>query len=635
MSIENSIIRRQILNQRFARGLGNKYGDQLNSMINRVADRLAREPNNARLQNSLQTLLRIVNNDLADLKLTMFDDLTDFAVDETELLDRIMRENTSAVLRVPSIEAVERALNAPEMDLPVGPASITLGEALDNFNATQARNIQNVIQDSFLLGDTLNQTVGKLREFANGRPRAQVESLARTLTNYASSQARRQFAEENKEVFDGDEWVAALDSRTTLICGGRDGNVYPIGSGPYPPAHWNCRSVRVPVLQKDFESKTQKSNREDFDTWLRDQSEEFQDEYFSQFSDGIKKAKLFREGELKLDRFRDEVGRVYTLEQLKQLNPLAFDRADLSDRVSILPTSDILKPKNFDKADRATKKWVNSSFTTTDYNRVLTQVETPIDLNSPKEGAYYASWKRGINMGKNSTADPGGRETYRHEFGHHVDYTLIGGGQVRSSQQDFIDAMTSSRNLITVHDKRLLAEYKRQGFTSRRRGYNAIKEISGEEIRKIYAGIFDLSSNDLTEWIGVNIPTGTMQRTLLDNAGITDAGFRFMAARLKHSIDMNSELMAIQSVWDNGRIWRQIDNKQVGITGLLDNIFALSSHWGGGHSLSYYKQRPTGRNMEIFANTFASMDPETSQLALDLYRILMPDLYDLMKEVIK
>ena len=634
MSIENSLIRRQILNQRFARGLGNRYGDQLNSTINRVASRLAREPNNARLQNTLTSLLQIVNRDLAEFKLNMLDDLTEFAVDEADLLGRIMADNTTAILRVPSAEAVEKALNSNEIDLPVGPTSVTLGEALDNFNASQALNIRTVIQDSFLLGDPLNVTVAKLREFSDGRPRAQIESLSRTLTNFASSQARRQFAEENKAVFDGEEWIAVLDSRTTLICGGRDGKVYPVGSGPYPPAHWNCRSVRVPVLQKDFQSKTQKSNREDFDTWLRDQDADFQDEYFSQFPDGLQKAKLFREGELKLERFRDEVGREYTIDQLRQLNPLAFDRSDLTDRVSILPTSDILKPKNFDKAEKSVKEWVNKSFTTTDYNRVLTQVETPVGLNKPRGGAYYENWTGGINMGDKKTDSPGGRNTYRHEFGHHVDYTLTP-GKLRSSQQDFIDAMTSSRNLATDHDKALLAQYKRMGLTSRRRGYNAIREISGDQINNIYVDLFDMDSATLTQWISDNIPTGTMQRSILDNAGLDGVGLKQMSARLKHSLDMNSEYMAIQSVWNDRKAWLKINNSAPGFTGVLDNVFALSKNWGGGHLQSYYKQRFLAENKEIFANTFAAMDPETSKLTLDLYRALMPDLYDKMKEIIK
>ena len=42
-------------------------------------------------------------------------------------------------------------------------------------------------------------------------------------------------------------YVAVLDNRTTTICRSLNGKVFPVGSGPYPPLHWNCRSTRVPL----------------------------------------------------------------------------------------------------------------------------------------------------------------------------------------------------------------------------------------------------------------------------------------------------------------------------------------------------------------------------------------------------
>lgn len=47
--------------------------------------------------------------------------------------------------------------------------------------------------------------------------------------------------------YDEYEWVSVLDSRTSEICRSRDGNRYKYGSGPVPPAHYNCRSSIVPV----------------------------------------------------------------------------------------------------------------------------------------------------------------------------------------------------------------------------------------------------------------------------------------------------------------------------------------------------------------------------------------------------
>lgn len=51
----------------------------------------------------------------------------------------------------------------------------------------------------------------------------------------------------NNELLPRELYVAVLDSRTTVICRSLNGKVFTVGSGPYPPLHWNCRSTRVPL----------------------------------------------------------------------------------------------------------------------------------------------------------------------------------------------------------------------------------------------------------------------------------------------------------------------------------------------------------------------------------------------------
>jgi hypothetical protein len=63
---------------------------------------------------------------------------------------------------------------------------------------------------------------------------------------------------------------------------------------------------------------------------MKAQPADFQDEYFKRFPDGLKKAALFRRGGLTIDRFRDETGYNYTIEQLRSLEPLAFTKANIS-----------------------------------------------------------------------------------------------------------------------------------------------------------------------------------------------------------------------------------------------------------------------------------------------------------------
>lgn len=334
MTIENSFIRKQILNQRYVRSLSDKYLKQMVSLLRRVEKRIAQQPNSIRLQAIRADLDAAINLRLNEITEQMRLDMVEFGIDEAEFTGEVMNANSKVLLRVPDSASIERFLLVKELNIKVGTGSLTMGEALSQFALGQTKQIQRTIMDGLLLGESTRDIAKSVGALATGRPKHQVLALTRTLTNHASAQSRNAFMTENKEVFEGEEWSAVLDSRTTLICAGRDGTIYPVGRGEFPPAHWNCRSVRIPVMADDFLEGSQKSNKKDFDTWLKQQSASFQDEYFSQFPNGKQKAALFRRGGLEIQRFRDETGKNYSLQELRALYPVAFDKANLKMPVS-------------------------------------------------------------------------------------------------------------------------------------------------------------------------------------------------------------------------------------------------------------------------------------------------------------
>ena len=150
--------------------------------------------------------------------------------------------------------------------------------------------------------------------------------------------------------------MATLDSRTSLRCASLDGQVFPIGTGPRPPQHPNCRSTITPVtkswrelakpgalkrgrgadnLDALFERRLkgkgftpdqiagikratrasmtgQVPGKLTYARWLRRQPAAFQDDVL-----GPTRAALFRDGTLTLDRFVDDrTGRAFTLADL-------------------------------------------------------------------------------------------------------------------------------------------------------------------------------------------------------------------------------------------------------------------------------------------------------------------------------
>ena len=165
------------------------------------------------------------------------------------------------------------------------------------------------------------------------------EAMVRTSVNHTVNVARTDTYGANSDVIKGIQWVATLDSRTTMICASRDGQVYPIDSGPRPPAHINCRSSTAPVLKSWKEmgislSEAPEGTRASMDgqvavsttyqSWLEGKSAAFQDDIL-----GPTKGKLFRDGGLTLDKFVDRNGAEYTLDELRRREADAFAKAGL------------------------------------------------------------------------------------------------------------------------------------------------------------------------------------------------------------------------------------------------------------------------------------------------------------------
>lgn len=219
-----------------------------------------------------------------------------------------------------------------------------LSEWFKDYSAAQKQRLTSAVRMSIIEGETVEQTILRIRGtratkytdgLIQGITRRSAEALARTSIAHVTQTARQAMYESNDEVISELQWHSTLDSRTSLICASRDGNVYPIDSGPRPPAHPNCRSIIIPVIKSwedlglDFgevpegtraSMNGQVPESTTYAEWLKRQPASFQDDVL-----GVTKGKLFRKGDLTLDKFVDErTGRGYTLDQLRQLHPAVF-----------------------------------------------------------------------------------------------------------------------------------------------------------------------------------------------------------------------------------------------------------------------------------------------------------------------
>jgi SPP1 gp7 family putative phage head morphogenesis protein len=196
---------------------------------------------------------------------------------------------------------------------------------------------------------------------------SQAKSLTRTAITNTQHNANKVVIEENKELFKGVRYTAILDSRTTSLCAGRDGEVFPIDSIKYElPAHWNCRSSYVPVLYgkeelikldspkikvDKLEEVTNLSGEtpkvEGFNEWLRRQSMEIKLKYLG----SEEKVGLFEQGALNLTNFITNAGNSISIEALRRLDNLRttifrvrqVDNKELADIIDIRRPYDLMR----------------------------------------------------------------------------------------------------------------------------------------------------------------------------------------------------------------------------------------------------------------------------------------------------
>lgn len=334
-------------------------------------------------QRRLETLLRMIRatrlQAWEQVTAAWLEDLQALAKEEPTLLRGILQTVVPVTLAMvlPPAELLRALVTAEPFK------GQTLSKWADTIAAADLRRIEDQIRMGMIAGEgsaeIARRVVGSARlrgtDGVTQITRREAESISRTAVNHISNAARAAFINLNSDLFSEEQFVATLDSRTTPVCRSYDGQRFKVGKGPIPPLHFNCRSLRVPVINGDalghrpFKAVTTQmllrefaeeeglpkvptsrarlphGSRGAFDTfarrrvreltgrvpgkttyqeWLRTQSVAFQDDVL-----GPTRGRLFREGGLTLDKFVSRTGDELTLRDLARLHAEAFRAAGL------------------------------------------------------------------------------------------------------------------------------------------------------------------------------------------------------------------------------------------------------------------------------------------------------------------
>lgn len=328
--------RHQVLVQLYGEGQAKQIAADVNGVFAEVgriigAQDLSSMPK-AQLNRVYRDIDKAVRAQYAEIATAQIKQLDFFGTGEYEISRQVLEANvTTAVIAHQVSETFVDTL----MNVRPG-VQITIGEALAEFGRKKAREITRAIADGTTQGLTSQAIAGNISNLAPMQQR-QAGTLVRTMVNAVSTQARLDLYQDNADILEGYEWVSTLDSRTSLICAGRDGKVYPLNSKIKPPAHFGCRSTMVAKIKPEYDllpegarpsvgatGAEQVSATTNYGQWLKRQPAAFQDAAL-----GDNRAALFRRGGLSIESFTTQRGRVLSIDELRASYPLAFAKANL------------------------------------------------------------------------------------------------------------------------------------------------------------------------------------------------------------------------------------------------------------------------------------------------------------------
>ena len=218
----------------------------------------------------------------------------------------------------------------------------TYSQQLASISILEQRRIKGIVKNGMTQNKAMiniAQDVGRSGLLAST---VQLKTLTRTAITETSNFVSNTTYKLNDDVVQGYQYVATLDSRTSLICGRLDGKVYSLDNknAPQPPQHFNCRSTTIPVIKSTNQLLNTDNNRLQkrkiarltdsrrasingqvpakltYPEWLKTQSNDVKLAVLG----SQKRVTVFNSGKVKFSRFSNKDGKLISLKQLEELS---------------------------------------------------------------------------------------------------------------------------------------------------------------------------------------------------------------------------------------------------------------------------------------------------------------------------
>jgi SPP1 gp7 family putative phage head morphogenesis protein len=302
----------------------------------------------ARLEKQLRAVSALLGEAFDDHRADVLASLRDFSKHEAEFSARALIATVDVQIEIPAPQQIEAAVFSSPLSVRGADGGKLLEGFIQDWSTRDTDAVVGAIRRGVFEGQTNAQIVKAIRgtkalSYSDGLldlTSRHAAAVVHTAVQHASTIARMATFAANEDIVQSVRWIATLDNRTCPRCGALDQRVFPLKKGPRSPLHPFCRCTTVPELAPQFAALSKGRTRtsvgaegaaivsgsEDYYTWLGRQPARFQDAAI-----GPARATLLRDGGLSASRFAqlqlDKRFAPMTLEQMKALEPLAFERA--------------------------------------------------------------------------------------------------------------------------------------------------------------------------------------------------------------------------------------------------------------------------------------------------------------------
>ena len=139
------------------------------------------------------------------------------------------------------------------VNTPMQANGVYIDPFLKSFTTSSISDVENALRRAWANNDSVQDTIITIAGKSTPQGTSSiVQAIERRAEAMSETAGHFVFSNSTQIVlasaFGQYRWVSVMDSRTTVICKERNGNVYTFGFGPIPPAHIRCRSHIMPTI---------------------------------------------------------------------------------------------------------------------------------------------------------------------------------------------------------------------------------------------------------------------------------------------------------------------------------------------------------------------------------------------------